>query len=85
MPLRSFGKNSCRFGWNLNPFTPCSSISRRARSTASARDGSTLPNGISTSGLARAASAISSLGICGRPLRASQSTVNRTAAMFRAR
>ena len=51
----------------------------------SGRAGSTLANGMRTSGLARAASAISSLGIGGMLLRSSQSTVNRTAAMFRSR
>ena len=56
-------------------------MSVRARSTASVRAGSTLANGMSTSAFAAAASAISSFGIGGMPLRASQSTVNTTAAM----
>ena len=30
----SFGSNACRLGWNLNPRTPCSVTSRRARATA---------------------------------------------------
>ena len=58
------GEERLEFGWNLKPRTPWSEIRRRARSTASApRAGSTLANGIRTSALARAASAISSFGI----------------------
>jgi hypothetical protein len=55
------------------------------RSTASGRAGSTLANGMSTSGFAAAASAISSFGIGAMPLFDSQSTVKTTAAMFRSR
>jgi hypothetical protein len=58
-------------GWNLKPRTLCSSISRCARSAASLRPGSTLANGIITSGLAAATRATSSFATGGRPLRVS--------------
>ena len=64
-PSRSFGKNSWMLGWNLKPRTPCSSISRCARSAASGRGGSTLANGIITSALAAATSATSSFATGG--------------------
>jgi hypothetical protein len=82
---RSFGKNACRLGWNLKPFTRYSEISRRARSTASGRAGSTLAKAINTSAFVAAASAISSFGIGGIPLFDSQSTVKTTAAILRSR
>ena len=62
----SLGANPCKLGWNLNPRTPCSATSRRARRTASSgTSGSTEPNGISTSACPAARSAISSLDSAG--------------------
>ena len=63
---RSFGKKAWRFGWNLKPFAPAAARAR-TRSTASGRAGSTLANGMITSGFCAAASRISSFGIGGDP------------------
>ncbi len=73
------------FGWNLNPRTPWSRISRTASSTAFDRFGSTLANGIRTSGFAAATSAISSFRTAARPVTLSASTVKTTAIMLRSR
>ena len=83
---RSFGKKACMFGWNLKPRTPWSAIRRRACSTpARPRAGSIDANGMSTSALAAATSAISSLGTGARPVCDSASTLNTTQAMLRSR
>ena len=84
--MRSFGKKPCTLGWNLKPRTPWSAISRRASSTPRLPlCGSMLANGMSTSALACATSAISSFGTRVCPVNDSESTVKMTAIMRRAR
>ena len=84
--MRSFGKKPCTLGWNLKPRTPWSAIRRRASSTPRRPlCGSMLANGMSTSELAFATSAISSFGTRVCPVKASESTVKMTAIILRSR
>ena len=80
------GENACTLGWNLKPRTPYS-VDQAADLTHPLRPlaGSIVAKGMITSGLLRAASAISSLGTAGVPVAASASTVKTTQAIFRSR
>src|SRR3954464_11284252 len=82
--IRSSGKKCCRLGWNLNPRTSWSAISRFAHSTPSApRCGSIETNGISASPSSAASSRISSF-VTGPPQR-TLSTMKQTASISRSR
>jgi hypothetical protein len=83
--LRSLGANPCSDGWNLMPRIPRSTRERNSRAPVRPFAGSTLANGISTSGCSAAASAISSLEMARCPVADSTSTVNTTAAIRRSR
>jgi hypothetical protein len=84
--IGSSGLKPCRLGWNLKPRTPYRSTNRRAsRTPAFPLYGSTLANGMSTSGWRAQSSAISSFEMRGCPVACSASTVNTTAAIRRSR
>ena len=81
----SLGQNAWVLGWNLNPRTPASMSSVASRTASLPLWGSTDPNGMSTSGLARAASRTSELPSRRRPMPASSSTLKMTAMRLRSR